>query len=66
MWSYGLDPRSNRLIVVKGVESSEGTCDNCLMVEVFNYFLECSNDIVAATATLMHTCAAIATMRSSY
>ena len=27
------------------VVSSEGTCNNCLFVEVFNYFLNCSNEI---------------------
>ena len=37
MWSYGLDLRSIRLTVVKVVVSSEGTCNNCLFVEVFNY-----------------------------
>ena len=45
MWSYGLDLRSIRLTVVKVVVSSEGTCNTCLFVEVFNYFLKCSNDI---------------------
>ena len=45
MWSYDLDLRSIRLNVVKVVVSSEGTCDNCLFVEVFNYFLKCSNEI---------------------
>ena len=45
MWSYGLDLRSIRLTVVKVVVSSEGTCNNCLFVEVFNYFLNCSNEI---------------------
>ena len=35
MWSYGLDPRSIRLTVVKVVVISEGTSDNCLFVEVF-------------------------------
>ena len=43
MWSYGLDLRNIRLIVVKVVVSSEGTCNNCLFVEMFNYFLKCSN-----------------------
>ena len=38
MWSYGLDPRSNRLTVVKVVISSQGTCNNCLIVEVFDFF----------------------------
>ena len=41
MWSYGLDLRSIRLTVVKVVVSNEGTCNNCLFVEVFN----CSNSI---------------------
>ena len=45
MWSYGLDLRSVRLTVVKVVVSSEGTCNNCQFVEVFNYFLNCSNEI---------------------
>ena len=44
MWSYGLDPRSIRLTVVKVVASCKGTCSNCLFVEVFNYFLKCSNE----------------------
>ena len=38
MWPYGLDLRSIKLAVVEVVESSEGTCNNCLFVEVFNYF----------------------------
>ena len=46
MWSYGLDLRSIRLTVVKVVVSSEGTCNNCLFVEVFNHFLNCSNKII--------------------
>ena len=45
MWSYDLDLRSIRLTVVKVVVSSEGTCNKCLIVEVFNYFLNCSNEI---------------------
>ena len=45
MWSYDLDLRSNKLTVVKVVVSSEETCNNCLFVEVFNYFLNCSNEI---------------------
>ena len=44
MWSYGLDLRSIWLTVVKVVVSSEGTCNNCLFVEVFNYFLKCGNE----------------------
>ena len=46
MWSYGLDSRSIRLTVVKVVVSSEGTYNNCLFVEVFNYFLKFSNEIL--------------------
>ena len=45
MWSYDLDLRSLRLIVVKVVGSSEEICNNCLFVEVFNYFFNCSNEI---------------------
>ena len=45
MSSYGLELRSIRLSVVKVVVSSDGTCNNCLFVEVFNYFLKCSNQI---------------------
>ena len=44
MWSYGLDLRSIRLTVVKVVVNSEGTCNDCLFVEVLNYFLNCSNE----------------------
>ena len=36
MWSYDLDLRSIRLTVVEIIVSSEGTCNNCLFVEVFN------------------------------
>ena len=43
MWSYGLDLRNIRLIVAKVVVRSEATCNNCLFVEVFNYFLNCNN-----------------------
>ena len=39
MWSYDLDLRRIHLTIVKVVVSSEGTCNNCLFVEVFNYFL---------------------------
>ena len=46
MWSYDVDLRSIRLTVVKVVVSSDGTCNNCLFVEVFNYFLNCSNKIL--------------------
>ena len=45
MWSYGSDLRSIRLNVVKVVVNSEGICNDCLFVEVFNYFLNCSNEI---------------------
>ena len=45
MESYGLDLRSIKLTVVKVVVSSEGTFNNCLFVEVVNYFLNCSNEI---------------------
>ena len=45
MWSYGLDLRSIRFAFVKVVVSSEGTCNNCLFVEVLKYFLNCSNSI---------------------
>ena len=36
MRSYDLDLRSIRLTVVKMVVSSEGTCNNCLVLEVLN------------------------------
>ena len=39
MWSYGLNVRSITLTVVKVV------WNNCLFVEVFNYFLNCSKEI---------------------
>ena len=45
MWSYGLNLRIIKLTVVKVVVSSEGTCNTCLFIEVFNYFLNCSNEI---------------------
>ena len=45
MWSYGFDLRSIRLTVVKVIVSSKGTCNSCLFVEVFDYFLNCSNEI---------------------
>ena len=45
MWSYGLDLRSIKLTVVKVVVSGEGTCNNCLFVEVFDYFLHSSKEI---------------------
>ena len=45
MWSYGLNLRSIKLTVVKVIISSKGTCNDCLFVEVFNYFLNCSKEI---------------------
>ena len=46
LWSYGLDLRSIKYrYVVKVVVSSEGTCNNCLFVEVFDYFMNYSNEI---------------------
>ena len=45
MWSYGLDLRSIKLTAVKVVVNSEGTYNNCLLVEVFNWFLDFSNEI---------------------
>ena len=45
MLSYGLGLRNIELTAVKVVVSSERTCNNCLFVEVFNYFLNCSNEI---------------------
>ena len=45
MWSYGLDQRSIKLAVVKVVVSSDGTYNNCLFVEVFNWFLDFSDEI---------------------
>ena len=35
----------HKLTAVKVVVRSEGTCNNCLFVEVFDYFLKCSNKI---------------------
>ena len=45
MWFYGLDLRSIKLTVVKVIVSSEGTYNNCLFVEMFNWFLNISNEI---------------------
>ena len=45
MWSYDLDLRSIKLTVVKVVVRDEETCNNCLFVEVFNHFLDFSNEI---------------------
>ena len=45
MESFGLDLRSIKLTVLKVVVSSEGTCNNCVFVEVFDYFLNCSSEI---------------------
>ena len=41
----GLDLRGISLTVVKVFVSSKGTCNNCLFVEVLNYFLKCSDEI---------------------
>ena len=51
MWSYGLDLRSIKFTVVKVVVSSERTCNKCLFVEVFNYFLNFSNEIFDSFAS---------------
>ena len=51
MRSYGLDLRNIKLTVVKVVISSKGACNNCLFVEVFNYFLNCSNEIFGFLAS---------------
>ena len=59
MWSYGLDLRSIRLTVVKVVVSSKEICNNCLFVEVFNYFLNCSNEIfdfLASNSQFLNFC----------
>ena len=46
MFPYGsIGKKRVKLTVVKVVVSSEGTCNNCLFVEVFNYFLNCINEI---------------------
>ena len=45
MESYSLDLRSIKLTVVKVVINSEGTCNKCLFVEVFNWLLNCSNEM---------------------
>ena len=45
MWSYRLDLRNIRLTVAKAVVSIERTCNNCLFVEVFDYFFKCSKEI---------------------
>ena len=37
MWSCGLDLRSIKLPVVKVVASSEGTCNSCLFVKMFDF-----------------------------
>ena len=42
---YGRDLRSIKLTVVKVVVSSEGTYNNCLFVQVFNWFLDFDNEI---------------------
>ena len=45
MWSYCLDLKSIKLTVVKVVVSSEGTYNNCLFVELFNWFLDYRDEI---------------------
>ena len=53
MRSYGLDLRSIKLTVAKVVVISEGTYNNCLFVEVFNWFLDFSDkifDFLASTS----------------
>ena len=45
MWSYGLDLRNFRLTALEVVVSSKRNCNECLSVEGFNYFLNCSNEI---------------------
>ena len=46
MFPYGnIGKKRVKLTVVKVVVSSEGTCNNCLFAEVFNYFLKSSNEI---------------------
>ena len=52
MWSYDLNLRSIKLTIVKVVVSSEGTCNNRLFVEVFNFFLNCSNEIFDFLASI--------------
>ena len=44
MWSYGLDLRNIKVTVVKVVVSSVGTYNNCLFVDVFNYFFNFSKE----------------------
>ena len=59
MESYSLDLRSIKLTVVKVVVSSEGTCNNCLFVIVFDYFLNCSNkifDFLASSSGFFNFC----------
>ena len=47
MFPYGnIGKKRVKLTVVQVVVSSEGTCNNCLFVEVLNYFLNCSNEIL--------------------
>ena len=53
MWLYGVDLRRIRLTVLKVVVSSERTCNNCLIVEVFKYFLNCSNEIFDFLASIL-------------
>ena len=47
MFTHGnIGKKRVKLTIVKVliVVSSDGTCNNCLFVEVFNYFLNCSNE----------------------
>ena len=47
------------LTIERVVVSSEGTCNNCLFVEVFNYFLNCSNEIfdfLASNLSFLNFC----------
>ena len=59
MESYCLHLRSIKSTVVKVVVSSEGTCNDCLCVKVFNYFLNCSNkifDFLARNSRFLNFC----------
>ena len=59
MWSYGLDPGSIKLTVVKVVVSSEETYNNCLFVKVFNWFLDFNDkifDFLASNLLFLNFC----------
>ena len=46
MFPYGnIGKKRVKLTVIKVVVSSKATCNNCVFVEVFSYFLNCSNEI---------------------